>query len=131
MRPFLCLAFLACALNPAVAQSTGDRASPTTGHAAADFAPARRLMQQGKYDGAIAQLQELSAKDPDQKGLAHELGVAYYKKGDFPKAIEFLKKASAQEAADQEGVRWRGLSDCRSVRPAHAMPFSAESPGCA
>src|SRR5438270_13810611 len=126
MRPALALVFLACALTAAVAQSQGDsRPTATSGQvpASADFAPARRLMQQGKYDEAIAQLQELSAKDPDQKGLAHELGVAYYKKGDFPKAIEFLKKAIAQDAADQEGVQLLGLSYYLTGRPADAIPL--------
>jgi len=126
MRPSLALVFLACALTAAVAQSQGDsRPTATSGQvpASADFAPARRLMQQGKYDEAIAQLQELSAKDPNREGLAHELGVAYYKKGDFPKAIEFLKKAIAQDAADQEGVQLLGLSYYLSGRPADAIPF--------
>src|SRR5437868_8146900 len=126
MRPSLALVFLACALTAAVAQSQGDsRPTATSGQvpASADFAPARRLMQQGKYDEAIAQLQELSAKDPNREGLAHELGVAYYKKGDFPKAIEFLKKAIAQDAADQEGVQLLGLSYYLTGRPADAIPL--------
>ena len=90
---------------------------------APDFTSARRLMQQGKFDDAIAQLQELSAKDPNLKGLAHELGVAYYKKGDFPKAIEFLKKAVDQDPGDQEGVQLLGLSYYLSGRPAEAIPL--------
>jgi len=79
-------------------------------------------MQQGKYDHAIAQLQELSAKDPGLKGLPHELGTAYYKKGDYMKAVESLKAALEQNAHDNEAVQLLGLSYYLSGRPAEAIP---------
>ena len=60
-----------------------------------DFAPAQALLQQGKYDDAIAQLQAMAAKNPGLKGLSHELGTAYYRKGDYIKAIESFKQALA------------------------------------
>jgi tetratricopeptide (TPR) repeat protein len=126
MRFFLILMFLVCGLSLAIAQNA-NRPTPAAtteqGSTTTDFAPARRLLQQGKYDEAIAQLQELSSNNPSEKGLAHELGVAYYKKGDFPKAIEFLKKATDQDAADQEGVQLLGLSYYLSGRPADAIPL--------
>src|SRR5437660_3271128 len=83
---------------------------------------ARRLMQQGKYNQAIAQLQELSAKDPGLKGLPHELGTAYYKKGDYMKAVESLKAALEQDPHDNEAVQLLGLSYYLSGRPAEAIP---------
>src|SRR5256885_5881269 len=84
--------------------------SPTPNQSAPDFTDARRLMQQGKYDQAIAQLQELSAKDPGLKGLPHELGTAYYKKGDYKKAMDSLKAAIEQDPHDNEAVQLLGLS---------------------
>src|ERR1700682_1314995 len=60
---------------------------------APDFSQARKLMQQGKLDEAIAELQALEASDPNSKGLDLEIGTAYYKKSDYVKAITFLKKA--------------------------------------
>src|ERR1700683_3935809 len=60
-----------------------------------DFAAARRLMQQCKIDEAISQLQALQANAPEAKGLDLELGTAYYKKGEYAKAVESLKKASS------------------------------------
>ena len=51
-------------------------------------------MQQGKVDDAIAELHTVESRDPAAKGLALEMGTAYYKKSDFPKAIEYLKKES-------------------------------------
>jgi len=96
--------------------------SPTPNQSAPDFTDARRLMQQGKYDQAIAQLQELSAKDPGLKGLPHELGTAYYKKGDYMKAVESLKAALEQDPHDNEAVQLLGLSYYLSGRPAEAIP---------
>ena len=67
-----------------------------------DFAAAQTLLQQGKYDEAIAQLQAMAAKNPGLKGLSHELGTAYYKKGDYIKAIESFKQALAEDPQDKE-----------------------------
>ena len=58
-----------------------------------NFAGARKLMQQGKYDEALSQLQGLAERNPKLAGLSHELGAAYYKKGDFLKAAGYLKQA--------------------------------------
>ncbi|HMJ23383.1 MAG TPA: tetratricopeptide repeat protein, partial [Terriglobales bacterium] len=67
------------------AQSVGPRTADP------DFAEARRLLQQGKYDEAVSQLSDLAGKKPGLKGLSFELGLAYYQKGDYLKAIEALK----------------------------------------
>src|SRR5438270_13935548 len=57
-----------------------------SGASHSEFADVDLLLQQGKYDEAIAQLQDLAAKKPTLKGLSHEIGIAYYQKGDFIKA---------------------------------------------
>ena len=49
------------------------------------------MLSQGKYDDAIHELQTLGAAQPAPRGLARELGTAYYKKGDYLKAVESLK----------------------------------------
>src|SRR6266699_1875013 len=97
--------------------------SPSPNQSGPDFTDARRLMQQGKYDQAIAQLQELSAKDPGLKGLPHKLGIAYYKKGDYIKAMDSLKAAIEQDPHDNEAVQLLGLSYYLSGRPAEAIPL--------
>ncbi len=112
----LIFAFSAVLLSQAVP------GSPAPNQSAPDFTDARRLMQQGKYDQAIAQLQELSAKDAGLKGLPHELGTAYYKKGDYMKAVESLKAALEQDPHDNEAVQLLGLSYYLSGRPAEAIP---------
>ncbi len=80
-------------------------------------------MQAGKVDEAIAELQALEDRDPATKGLALELGTAYYKKSDFVKAIQFLKKATAADPGNGEATQLLGLSDYLGGHPADAIPL--------
>jgi tetratricopeptide (TPR) repeat protein len=91
--------------------------------AAADFADARLLMQQGKIAEAVSELQALQANAPAMKGLDLELGTAYYKKGDYALAIESLKKASAADANSGEATQLLGLSYYLGGHPAQAIPL--------
>jgi tetratricopeptide (TPR) repeat protein len=87
------------------------------------FTEAHRLMQQGKYDEALKQLQALAAQNPNIEGLHHELGAAYYKKGNYPKAVEEFKQATEANPDDREAVQLLGLSNYLSGRPAEAIPY--------
>src|SRR5438270_10706049 len=87
----LTLSLVSAAQQPDAASSP---AAPKPA-ATSDFTQARKLMQEGKLDDAIAQLRALQAQDPTATGLALELGTAYYRKNDFPQAIECLKRANA------------------------------------
>jgi len=80
-------------------------------------------MQQGKVDEAIAELQTLEAREPAAPGLALEMGTAYYKKSDFPKAIEHLRKATAADPANGEAMQLLGLSYYLGGHPADAIPL--------
>ena len=88
-----------------------------------DFAEARKLSQQGKYDDAIALLQPMAARTPKPAGVSHELGTVYYKKGDYLKAAEYLKQAVAEDPNDKEAVQLLGLSYYLAGRPAEAIPY--------
>jgi tetratricopeptide (TPR) repeat protein len=88
----------------------------------AAFSDARRLSQQGKYDEAISALQKLETQSPALKGLAHELGAAYYKKSDYLNAIAYLKKAREEDSGDTEAEQLLGLSYYLAGRPAEAIP---------
>ena len=81
------------------------------------------MLQQGKYDDALAALHEIETKQPGAKGLAHEFGVAYYKKADYPNAITSLKKAHEESVSDGEAVQLLGLSYYLSGRPREAILF--------
>jgi len=119
--------FAGCTWLPAQ-QSTASTPAPTTQATKApaadsDFAEARKLSQQGKYDDAIALLQVLAAKTPRPAGVSHELGTVYYKKGDYLKAAEYLKQAVAEDPNDKEAVQLLGLSYYLAGRPAEAIPY--------
>jgi tetratricopeptide (TPR) repeat protein len=88
----------------------------------ADFDQAQHLLLQGKYDEALSLLHGMESKNPGMKGLAHELGAAYYKKSDFVNAIVYLKKAQEQSPDDAEAVQLLGLSYYMAGRPAEAIP---------
>jgi len=88
-----------------------------------DFAHARSLMQQGKIDDAIAELEAIQASSPQTKGLDLELGIAYYKKSDYVKAVEFLKKAVVADPANNEAAQLLGLSYYLNGYPAQAIPL--------
>lgn len=79
-----------------------------------------KLIQQGKLDEAIAALQAI---DPATKGLAFELGTAYYKKSDYPKAIALLKKATVEDPSNREAAQLLGMSYFAGGHPADAIPI--------
>jgi tetratricopeptide (TPR) repeat protein len=105
--------------------------APTNASTSADsvFAEARHLSQQGKYEEAIAKLQQLSKSDPNAPGLNHELGLAYYKNKDYTKAIDSLTKATTQDPQDKEGLQLLGLANYLAGRPAAAIPILEQVQG--
>jgi tetratricopeptide (TPR) repeat protein len=103
------------------AQSATPAKQPLEASPDSSFAEARKLSRQGKFDEAISQLEALADKQPDLKGLSHEFGVVYYKKGDYLKAVASLKKALEENPADNEAVQLTGLSYYLAGRPADAI----------
>jgi tetratricopeptide (TPR) repeat protein len=87
-----------------------------------DFSAARKLLQQGKYDEAITQLQDIKAKNPGLHGAARELGAANYAKGDYVKATDFLSQGLQEDPNDNEAIQLLGLSYYLAGRPADAIP---------
>jgi len=98
-------------------------AAQASANVPAEFAAARKLEQEGKLPEAIAELQTLEAQDPATKGLALELGTAFYKRNDLTKAIEYLKKAAAEDPANGEATQLLGLSYYLGGHPAEAIPL--------
>ena len=109
----------------ATSQSQDQPALPSAPSTSVDtgITATRRLLQLGKNDEAIAQLQQMESTNPGMKGLAHELGIAYYKSGDYLKAIDALRKASGENAQDNEAIQLLGLSNYFAGRPAEAIPL--------
>jgi tetratricopeptide (TPR) repeat protein len=130
MKFVLTLVFLLTLCLPAFAQTPAtspppdkDKAQANSGQTQFAFEEPRKLIQQGNYSEAIAQLQQIGAANPTLKGLPHELGVAYYRSGDYLKAMTYLKQAIEQDADDKEAIQLLGLVNYLSGRPADAIPL--------
>ena len=105
------------------AASAGASSSPEEVEPASpEFGAPRKLLREGKFDDAIATLEDLQTKNPAMPGLAHELGVAYYKKGDYLKAIAALQKAQIENPKDAESTQLLGISAYLAGRPNEAIP---------
>jgi tetratricopeptide (TPR) repeat protein len=122
-RPAYLAVFLFSAIVVAQQAAPPDAPGPPPARVSSDFGQAQKLMQAGKVDEAIAELRTLEARDPATKGLALELGTAYYKKSDFVKAIEYLKKATATDPANGEATQLLGLSFYLGGHPTDAIPL--------
>ena len=101
-------------------QSVPDAPSTPVAVSASEVAEAHKLIQQGNIDEAIARLRAL---DPSAKGVALELGNAYYKKSDFSQAIEYLKKANAEEPSNEQAAQLLGMAYFASGHPGDAIPL--------
>jgi len=109
--------------QPGQSPNTNNQPSEKQQNGPQNFAEQQRLLQQGKYDEAISQLQAFATQNPNLPGVDHELGTAYYKKSDYLKAAEYLKKATQENPKDDEAVQLLGLSYYLAGRPAEAIPL--------
>lgn len=105
------------------APATAEPSSTQTVSAADELAEARGLVEANRLDQAIHKLLELQARQPEPNGVEHELGLAYYRKGDFLSAEATFSKAMKQNPQDRESVQLRGLSLFQLGRPADAIPY--------
>lgn len=83
----------------------------------------RVLLHSGKFQEALAVLQQVKEKQPNLKGLNHEFGVAYYRGGDYVSATSSLKQAITEDQGDKEAIQLLGLSYYFSGKPAQAIPL--------
>jgi tetratricopeptide (TPR) repeat protein len=105
----------AAAQNPAEQSQSGD--------AAQVLADSQRLIDENRLADAIQTLTELQLQHPKTKGLTHELGVAYYRKGDFVAAQRAFAEASEEDPHDLEAIQLQGLSLFQLGKPAEAIPY--------
>ncbi len=97
--------------------------NPRTGTAAAQLTRARDAIQNNRFDEAIALLRSVELQEPTLKGTSHELGIAYYKKGEYVSAIAAFQRALVQDPADRESIQLLGLSYFHTGSPAQAIPL--------
>lgn len=111
------LVFLSAGPQSASAQQTS--APPAN----PDFTTERQLLQKGRYDEAVAELQAIASRHPETKGIDRELGIAYYRKGDYIQAAHFLEQSLQTDPRDNEATQLLGLSDYLGGKPSEAIPL--------
>jgi len=90
-------------------------------------AQAQALLRDGKIDAAIELLKPLPRLNSNDTAVSHLLGLAYYQKGDYGRAIEHLSIAVKQgpEGSPQyrQGVQMLGLSQYLLGHLKEAIPY--------
>ena len=87
------------------------------------FVAAQRLLEQGKFAEAVANLEELEKSNPNLKGLSREFGIAFYRKGDYINAVPYLQRAIRENPDDSEATQLTGLSFYLAGKPGEAIPY--------
>ena len=100
------------------AQTAGDAPA-----AAISYKQIHRLTEQGKFDEALSALNEISKTNPTATNLSHEVGVTYYRKGDYGNAVVALQRAIAENPNDLEAMQLTGLSLYLANKSAEAIPY--------
>jgi tetratricopeptide (TPR) repeat protein len=120
--PLICMPVLS--LVPLAVCGAARVQAPSSNDAgASDFSTERKLLGEGKFAEAIAELEGIQSKAPGTKGLSHEFGVAYYRKGDYINAVLYLQKALKEDPTDNEAVQLTGLSLYLAGKPGEAIPY--------
>src|SRR5215207_5748952 len=106
---------LACALGALTVQGQNAQGTPVESPAhSSPVAQAQGLLNAGQIDAAIETLTAASGLKPRDVQVQHLLGLAYYRKGDYKRAVEYLSAAVRQtpEGSRQhrEEVQALGLS---------------------
>jgi tetratricopeptide (TPR) repeat protein len=124
---FLCclgLSLLACV--PRVVAQTGHPTGASTQASASLVTQARGLLEEGKIDSAIKVL--LAAQTgPGDEQINYLLGLAYYRKSDYARAIQYLSgavpSASGEGKEYRQGVQALGLSHYMLGHAREAVPY--------
>ncbi|MGA3011178.1 MAG: tetratricopeptide repeat protein [Terracidiphilus sp.] len=97
----------------------GEAAAP----APTPFEIARDLAAKGRLDKALAQLDLLAAKTPEEAGVERLRGIILYQQEQLSEAVAAFTKAEAQDPSDRESIEMHGVSLFRLGRAAEALPF--------
>ena len=88
-----------------------------------------RLINSGRAEEALKQLDLIAASRPGMAGLDRTRGDAYYALNRLSDADIAYANALRQDAHDQKAAQMRGLTLFRLGRPADAIPLLESAPG--
>ncbi len=95
------------------------------------LASATALAAKGRLEPALAQLDELAKRDPEEAGVERLRGVILYQKESLTEAGQAFAKAVAQQPDDRESVQMLGITLYRLGRPEEAIPLLEKGLGLA
>jgi predicted Zn-dependent protease len=95
----------------------------TSAEALSNLTQLRAMIDRGRSEDALKQLDVLAAKQPVAAGVNRLRGLALYSENDFTDADVAFASALKQDAHDQESAQLRGLTLFRMGRPADAIPL--------
>jgi tetratricopeptide (TPR) repeat protein len=106
-----------------VTQTAFTQTNPLVPSVADELATARQDIQLGKTTEAVAILEKLNQITPSVKGVAHDLGLTFYRNSKLVEAQKAFLKAIQDDSADEESVQMLGLTLYRMGQPAAAIPY--------
>jgi tetratricopeptide (TPR) repeat protein len=125
--------FLVALLALAIVGQTERQPTSQAGSDATLLAQAQALLSTGKIDAAIEMLRSLHASRSTDTTVNYLLGLAYYQKSDYARAIEHLTPAVREMPQDsrsyRQGVQMLGLSQYLLGHLKEAIPFLEQVAG--
>jgi tetratricopeptide (TPR) repeat protein len=101
-------------LTVALAAGRANQQSPEPQPNASPLAQAQALLAAGKTDSAIEALKSIPKSAADESQVNHLLGLAYYQKADYARAVEYLassvRQSKEESAQYRQGVQLLGMS---------------------
>lgn len=88
-----------CSL-PVIAQTGADQADARTAEVERLFEAANKLMEQSKFDAALAKYQQILAIEPDAPGPLYNGGLAAFIGKNYEEALRFWKRLKEIDPAD-------------------------------
>jgi tetratricopeptide (TPR) repeat protein len=96
---------------------------PTPVSPADQLTQAQDDLKHGRNQDALPILEKLNAITTPIKGVAHDLGLVYYRTGRLVEAQKAFAKAIEEDPSDKESVQMQGLTLYRMGQPAAAIPY--------
>ena len=119
----VCISALVLSASFILGQNTTTAKPNESSGTSTQLSEATRLVEGNNLDEAIQKLRALQAENVEPEGVEHELGLAYYRKGDFLQAQNAFAKAMERNPNDRESIQLRGLSLYQLGRPAEAISY--------
>lgn len=112
-----------CVLFLLIASATSFAQAPAATDLNARVDTTHELIISGKLDQAITDLETLRKEHPADLRITREMGIARYRKNEFPAAITELQRVVSKDPSDKEAAQILGLSLFFTGAYAQAAPY--------